>query len=145
MTNWKKLTRGERNNNPGNIKEFDRANIQWVGERATDDDPVFEEFRTPFHGIRALARVLMNYQRIHKLRTIRGIIKRWAPAEENNTDAYVRSVVARTRVGGADSQIDLVSPSSNVVLPLVKAIIHHENGRVMYSDQLIVAAIDAAR
>ena len=53
----KRLTRGERNNNPGNIRQTD---ADWIGERATDSDPAFEEFTTPEDGIRALARLLLN-------------------------------------------------------------------------------------
>src|SRR5262245_58187606 len=99
-------TRGERNNNPGNLREVD--GVHWVGERATDDDPAFEEFNTPEDGIRALAKTLLSYQRKHGLRTVTGIITRWAPSNENNTIAYI-DAVARSMGVLSSADIDLES------------------------------------
>jgi hypothetical protein len=59
MTKTCTVPRGIRLNNPGNIKEAPGDKTQWQGERATDDDPVFEEFVSPEAGIRALARTLL--------------------------------------------------------------------------------------
>ena len=64
------LPRGIRSNNPGNIRESSTDKTQWGGERATDDDPVFEEFETPQHGIRAMTRILMTYQNRYDLMTV---------------------------------------------------------------------------
>lgn len=142
MVPWSILTRGERNHNPGNIRESKGDRTQWDGERATDDDPAFEEFETPYHGIRALARILLNYERRRGLKSIREMIQRWAPSSENDTDAYVRSVVQR--VGRpADAPLDLAGHPATLV-SLAAAIIIHENGRNMYSFDLIVEAVDAA-
>lgn len=52
-------TRGIRNNNPGNL-EYSKSN-PWVGQNG--DDGRFAKFETPEHGIRALGRNLMSYQR----------------------------------------------------------------------------------
>jgi hypothetical protein len=84
--------RGIRNNNPGNI---DRNTTKWQG--MADDqssDPRFVVFKTPQAGIRALAKILLTYQNHDGLKTVRGIIGRWAPAVENNTSAYVAAVAA---------------------------------------------------
>lgn len=135
-----KPTRGERNNNPGNIREY-RDDPKWQGERATDDDPEFEEFDSPEDGIRALAKVLLAYQRRHGIRTVRGLINRWAPPVENNTESYVEAVANAAGVL-PDTQIDLESAST--MLYIVKAIIKHENGRVSYKDEQIEDGIDRA-
>ncbi len=137
-----KPTRGERNRNPGNIKKVRGAQqARWVGAIEPGSDPVFEEFETDFHGIRALAKTLLTYQRKHGLRTIQGIITRWAPGSENDTAAYARSVALRVK-HNARAQIDL---SGELLNRLVKAIIYHENGRYIYNDDLIASAIQSAR
>ena|SRR3990167_4467406 len=133
--------RGIRNNNPGNLKELPGDKTQWLGERATDDDPIFEEFETPEHGIRALAKVLRNYQRKHGLKTVRGVIGRWAPPSENETGAYAR-FVGRACAVHPDNSLDL--EDDDVLRKLVKAIITFENGEQPYADAVINAGIRMA-
>jgi hypothetical protein len=136
-----KLTRGERANNPGNIREYPNDPTAWKGERATDDDPEFEEFETPEDGIRALGKVLLAYQRKYGIRTIRGIINRYAPSTENDTESYINAVSLRI---GVDSR-DLIDLSDRRVLrDLVEAIIHHENGRISYADTVIDEGVKRA-
>ena len=117
------LPRGIRNNNPGNIKELRGDSTLWQGERATDDDAVMEEFNTMADGIRALGKVLLNYQKVHGLNTVRGIIGRWAPTSENNTGAYVAAVAGKLGVT-PDQPIEV----RLYLQKLVKAICEHENG-----------------
>ena len=125
-------TRGERNNNPGNI---DRSTIRWEGMSADQSsDDRFIVFQTPQFGIRALAKILLNYQDVHNLDTIRQIIDRWAPPSENDTGAYVTDVAADVGVG-PDDKIDLNDAA--ILTKLVTAIIRHENGRVIYSETMI--------
>lgn len=137
----RKPTRGERANNPGNIREYPGDTTAWVGERSTDDDPDFEEFNTPSDGIRALAKVLLSYQRRYGIRTIRGIIKRWAPDVENDTEAYIRSVAKRMGVQDVEP-LDLTHRPT--MQKLVGAIIWHENGRCIYPEAEILSAIERA-
>lgn len=137
-----KVTRGERNRNPGNI-ERSAAN-KWQGRvsdaeyRRTfefrENGGRFEVFSAVEWGIRALAVLLVNYQDKHGLRTIRGIIDRWAPGHENNTGAYVAHVAKLTGFG-PDAVLDLHSYAH--MAPLVRAIITHENGRCLYSQAVI--------
>ena len=134
------MTRGERNNNPGNIREY-ANDPHWVGERVTDDDAAFEEFDTPEDGIRALAKTLLAYQRKHGLRTVKKMINRWAPPNENDTGAYVDAVAHDMGVL-EDTDIDLSSPS--ILCSMVRAIIRHENGRVIYSEEQIEDGVDRA-
>lgn len=135
-------TRGERNNNPGNIREFKHDDTHWLGERATDDDPAFEEFDTPQHGIRALAIVLMNYQRKHGLNTLRQIIDRWAPPNENDTSSYLNDVCQEVGVGPDEPVSMLEEP---VLASTVRAIIKHENGRCIYTAELDAGVAEALR
>lgn len=130
-------TRGERNNNPGNIRE---GSAQWQGE-VPGRDAAFEEFATPELGIRALAVLLRNYQRIHRLRTIRQIITRYAPPTENNTEAYILAV-SRAMEVQPGLPVDLEDNAT--LAKMVRAVIHHENGRVIYSDETIAQAVALA-
>ena len=137
-----KLTRGERNNNPGNIVKSD---IFWRGEIAGDDKR-FESFASPDEGIRALAVILQNYQKKYGLNTVRGIINRYAPPTvngkfENDTGAYINAVSGALGVS-PDAALNLANPA--VLLPLVTAIIKHENGRVLYDQALIASAVGVA-
>lgn len=87
-----KQTRGIRNNNPGNIRNSERND--WKGEvsKADKKDQAFEEFETMSDGVRAMMRLLQKYQRSYNLHTVKEIVERWAPRNENNTAAYVRTV-----------------------------------------------------
>ena len=82
--------RGIRNNNPGNI----RHGAKWQGlkENSRDLDPAFCVFKNPIYGIRALAKGLLNYKKLYGLNTVRSIISRYAPPNENQTLAYIQSV-----------------------------------------------------
>ena len=115
--------RGIRNNNPGNIR---KGKDKWQGLAVDQADADFATFIDPTWGIRALASTLVTYQDRHKLRTIRGIINRWAPPVENDTGAYINAVAANCDVS-ADAIIDL--HKYEVMCPLVESIIRHENGR----------------
>lgn len=129
--------RGIRNNNPGNL-EYSKTN-PWVGQ--TGDDGRFAKFETPEHGIRALGRNLLSYQR-QGIDTVSDIINRWAPpSDNNNTDAYIQAVCAQLGVT-ADQQLDASNPDT--LKALCAAIIQHENGSQPYSDQQLSTGVSAA-
>lgn len=88
--------RGIRNNNPGNIRHG--ANWHGLNPDGRKIDPAFCVFTTSVAGIRALAKVLINYKRIHGLNTVRQIISRYAPPNENQTTAYIQSVAKQLGV-----------------------------------------------
>lgn len=131
--------RGIRNNNPGNIRWGD----EWQGlvpwEQRTDRS--FCQFTAPEYGIRAMIIVLRNYQRKHGLNTLSGIIRRWAPPNENNTQAYINSVAQATGVT-ARQPVDI--GDRNFVLKLLRAIIQHENGNQPYDFDVLIRAIKLA-
>ena len=126
-----KSSRGIRNNNPGNIED---NGTPWQGLASPRNDGRFCRFTAPVWGIRAMARTLISYQDKHQRNTVRKIINRWAPSSENNTDAYIASVVARTEFG-PDAVLDMHSYEH--AEPLVRAIIFHENAQDPY-DQTTV-------
>jgi len=130
-------SRGIRNNNPGNIRWGD----EWKGlvPEAQRTDKSFCQFKAPEFGIRAMIIILRNYQRKHGLKTITGIIKRWAPPNENDTQAYIRSVALATETD-ADKPIDLTD--SRKLFPLLQAIIKHENGTQPYEYDVFIRALD---
>lgn len=138
----KKAPRGIRNNNPFNIKD---SNIEWRGETGRDDDKTFEEFKNPVDGIRAGVKILLNYQKLHGLKTVRGLINRFAPPKnrrgefENDTNSYV-SAVSRAIKVDPDETINV----EQHLLGLSRAIIKHENGFNPYTDRLIRLGIQAA-
>ncbi|MBQ0957028.1 structural protein [Serratia symbiotica] len=135
-----KPPRGIRNNNPGNIRWGD----DWKGllpdKQRTDKS--FCQFSTPEYGIRAMIIILRNYQKKHGINTISGIIHRWAPTSENDTQAYIDSVSQEVGVA-PDQRIDV--SDSRILMKLLQAIIRHENGSQPYSFDVFVRAIDLAR
>lgn len=86
-----KLPRGIRNNNPLNIR---RGKTPWLYEvtLAECPDKSFCQFQTMRTGWRAAFMLLRTYLLKYKLRTIRQIISKWAPSNENNTEMYIRHV-----------------------------------------------------
>lgn len=129
--------RGIRNNNPGNIR---KSAADWVG-KVEGSDPDFETFDTPTNGVRALAKVLIAYQDKHACRTVRQLIDRWAPPNENDTDAYVDAVASAVGVEPDDT---IIVDDPHVLTALVIAVIQHENGMQPYSLPTINAGIEAA-
>jgi hypothetical protein len=77
------------------------------------------------YGYRAVFKLLYNYQKRYGLKTIRKLIERWAPANENHTEAYINSVA--TAVGIApDAKIETMYHDEMV--KMVAAMSRVENG-----------------
>ncbi|HBQ2427905.1 TPA: structural protein [Klebsiella aerogenes] len=131
--------RGIRNNNPGNIRWGD----DWKGlvPTAQRTDKSFCQFTSPEYGIRVMIIILHNYQRKYGLNTVSDIIKRWAPPNENNTQAYINSVAQATGVT-PEQRID--TSDSRFMMKLLQAIVKHENGKQPYSIDVFVQAINLA-
>lgn len=129
--------RGVRNNNPGNLEAS--SSNPWVGQ--TGSDGRFAKFETPEHGIRALGRNLISYQR-QGIDTIGEIINRWAPPSDNkDTDAYIKAVCAQLGVT-ANQPLDASNPDT--LQALCAAIIKHENGTQPYSPDQLSTGVSAA-
>ncbi len=128
------VPRGIRNCNPLNLRP---GRIPWIGEVAPVDG--YCVFITPFAGIRAGAKNMLGYQVLHGLSTVREIVTRWAPAEDqNNVDAYVNDVCQRTGFGPDDH---LVLGGVDTLTRMVTAFIWHEQGQCPYSADEIQTAV----
>lgn len=133
------MTRGLRDNNPGNIE--DDGFTEWEGLATPRNDGVYLVFTDPSYGIRALGRDVSNYVLLDGLApTVTALITRWAPPEENDTASYIADVAGQM---GVDPNQTLAIPGGDL-LALAKAIISHENGLNPYSDAAIAAALALA-
>lgn len=151
MTFDPRQSRGYRNRNPGNI-DYVPAN-KWTGQIGLGDSWLppdkrrFAEFHSAEWGIRALARLLTTYQTRYGLRTVSGIINRWAPPKnnkgqfENHTSAYVSGVAAALGVSPY-AVIDL--SRYDTMKTIVEAIIKHELGGQPYGSWTIVEGLRRA-
>lgn len=119
--NEKNLPRGIRNRNPGNIR---RGKTRYKGE-TQGCDAAFKSFATMQWGYRAIFVLLHTYAVRYGLRTIRGMISRYAPPEENDTRNYVDTVAALSETD-ADRLIDTLRAED--MIPIVEAISRVENG-----------------
>ena len=94
------LPRGIRNNNPLNIR---RSKDQWQGLRAQQTDASFCQFETLEYGWRAAFYLLTRtYYHKYRLFTIRAIISKWAPPNENLTATYIQNVSRLTGIAPDD-------------------------------------------
>jgi len=136
-----RLPRGVRNNNPGNI-DFNPKN-KWRGQIGLEEgvsNPRFARFDTPQNGIRAIAKLLLNY---HKkgFTTVQMMINRWAPPNENDTGAYVKAVAL---VVGVQPTEHIPALSLFQLVQMTQAIIRHENGYEPYNRAVITDAVREA-
>lgn len=130
------MSRGIRNNNPGNIRH---GASNWQGMSSAQTDKDYIQFDDPVYGIRAIAKLLKNYQTRYGLNTVAEIINRWAPPSENITGAYVKHV----------AEVAGVKPDQEILIddymrPVILTIIQHENGRQPYTVDQIEKGISLA-
>ena len=116
------MSRGIRNCNPGNIRH---SSVCYQGEVSPSQDTSFKQFRSMAWGYRAMFVLLDTYRVKYGLKTIREMISRYAPASENDTEAYIRRV---TRATGIDKDVVLDTHSAEQMIPIVCAISEVENG-----------------
>jgi hypothetical protein len=110
--------RGIRNNNPGNIRSGSFANS--AGAIGADDKgfAIFADMQT---GMQATMALLRSYA-ARGFDTIRKVISRWAPGNENNTQAYIADVAKK--LGLSPDQV----LNGSQLGSLSQAIFAHENG-----------------
>ena len=119
----KRETRGYRNANPLNI----RINSdKFQGEIQPSGDREFKQFETMAYGYRAAFRVLRTYINNYKCDTIRKIISRFAPTNENHTENYIRVVSERSGIPADDP---IYADSREMMIRIVAAMSYVENGR----------------
>ena len=90
-----KMSRGLRNNNPGNIR---RGGACFKGEKAESSDAAFRQFESIEWGYRAMFVLLNTYAKKYGCRTLRMMINRYAPPVENHTESYIRRVADATHL-----------------------------------------------
>lgn len=145
MTLVPRVPRSVRNNNPGNLE---RNGITWAGfmplDHMTADQRAeqrFCVFSSPKYGFRALAIVLRTYRYTHACYNIDQIIKRFAPAVENATDAYIAAVALAMNVD-PDEPLDLSKPDQ--LIELCRAISKHEAGGWFFNEDDLLGGVDMA-
>lgn len=117
------MSRGLRNNNPGNIRQ---NSDNFLGEIKPSTDPAFKQFESIEYGYRAIFVTLNTYQKKYGLSTIRAMISRWAPPKDNNdTEAYIRAVSSES---GVPENSHITSTNKDVMVPIVAAMSRVENG-----------------
>lgn len=110
--------RGQRNNNPFNIKISQAA---WRGELLHNTDGTFEQFKDMYHGIRAGVKLLHNYVRFG-YKTPLQIISRFAPDTENDTNKYLRFLFEK----------GYIKDINEIIVPATIAMYHLCTGITMY-------------
>lgn len=119
----KRETRGMRNNNPCNI----RINSdKFQGEVQPSQDKEFKQFETAAYGYRAAFRILKTYINNYKCDTIRKIISRFAPTNENHTENYIKVVSERSGIPENDT---VYADNREMMIRIVAAMSFVENGR----------------
>lgn len=116
------MTRGLRNNNPGNIRI---SGIKYQGEIQPSKDKSFKQFSSMPYGYRAMFVILKHYYIRGHLTTISQMIQRWAPANENNIIAYINHVSAWS---GIHKDTVLEITSKGMMCAVVAAMSRVENG-----------------
>jgi hypothetical protein len=86
-SNIANLSRGIRNNNPGNLV---KTSIKWQG-KVVGNDARFETFENMVYGTRAMMLDIINDVN-EGTNTPRKLITEYAPPSENFTDAYITKV-----------------------------------------------------
>lgn len=86
------LTRGIRNNNPANIR---RSASKWLGLAKYQLDKKFCQFTEMSYGIRAFFIIMRTYRYKYNCKSPRSILTRFAPASENDLDAYLRFIESK--------------------------------------------------
>lgn len=123
----KNLSRGLRNNNPGNIR---RSSTHWLGLSHFQNDSQFCQFEKMEFGVRALLVLLRTYYNKHHCNTIKKVISRFAPSSENNTENYIKFVCSFVALP-PDIKLSL-SATLELALPIMR----YECGFRMTLDEL---------
>jgi len=128
---------------PGNI-DYNSRNAwqEQLGLEVGVTKPRFARFDHPDNGVRVLGKLLLNYRGKDGMPGVGrpGIdtplefINRWAPASENDTNAYAKAIAKRLGVGVRNS---IVIFRPQILRERVVGIIVHENGINPYPSTLI--------
>jgi hypothetical protein len=119
------LSRGFRNCNPLNIR---RGRDQWQGQAEKQTDAAFVVFKSMEWGWRAAFKLLTRtYYHKYRLYTIRMIVNKWAPPQENLTATYIENVSRLTKIP-PDEPIGIPSDQPERWMSVGIAMAIQENG-----------------
>lgn len=136
--------RAQRNNNPLNIVKGSPWQGLMVPEMMTPEQEAetrFCVFSAPRWGFRAAAVTIITYFDKYQIDTIRGVIQRWAPPAENDTNAYIGFVCVHAGFS-SDEVLDL--HSYDVLFRLLKAMSQEEAGGWYFDDKDLEAGLRSA-
>lgn len=125
----KKISRAEKNCNPGNIR---RSTTKYRGE-ADSQDRQFKAFLSMEWGYRAIFVLLYTYSQRYGLKTIPTMIGRYAPPDENNTDSYSRFVC---RESGVEASTVIDTLCREQMIPIVATMAKMEGVNLPDSAQI---------
>lgn len=107
------------------VRNNNFAGIRRPGIVAGPNSGGFQTYATPEEGIQAISKLLLAYNDKHGLNTLQGIISRWAPPNENDTQGLIGRA---SRVSGfaPGQQLNLRDPAT--MSKVVEAMIRGEQG-----------------
>ena len=123
ITNPLGTTVGLLNNNPGNILADKFVDAIKNGIMSSDGE--FAIFKSPEDGIRAIDTLLKTYNTKYNLKTISGIINKWAPPTKYQTMDYINFV---SKSVGIDANAIISIDNKVIRSQIINAIITKENG-----------------
>lgn len=97
------LILGEKPKEQGRPSDTNVGNLRQPGKQE------FQQFATREEGLKALDNQLKIYGEKHKIDTLRGLVTRYAPPSENDTENYIKFLSDRTGIK-PDQKIDLTDP-----------------------------------
>lgn len=121
------IPRPARNNNPFDLEAGDHWQGLMPTDRLTEQQrhERFAVFEAPEWGFRAGVVMLRNYKILYGLNTVRKVVSRLAPPNENPTNDYMNFVAHEIGVK-PDDVIDITNPSTMFLL--AKAVARDETG-----------------
>jgi hypothetical protein len=132
-------TLGVRNKNLLNVRPTADKNDPWLGQSGVNEN--YAVFESVDMGIRAGDKVLTTYGTKHNINTVEEVLKRFAPAADNNdTEAYIKHVSNKTGFA-RDEEIDL--SDSSVRDALLSAMVKQESDEDVSAGQIRAAVIRA--
>lgn len=136
-------TASERRHNPFDLEDY---GIPWRGMVGTEDK--FCVFDTDAHGLRAGFRDLYVAWSKDRRRNVAAIVTAFAPPNENDTAAYIAAVCERMS-SWLSPEIGPFTPlnldDNTQLMALGIAVIRQEQGRVIYGNADLWAALAASR
>lgn len=123
-----------RYNNPGHLTKYSGVRRGLVENQPASD---LLAFKRPLDGIRALADRLIALQEVSGVLPLRDLLAQWAERRRADTD-FVESVA---KLAGLELDAPADMTDYKVLRPVMDAIIRHENGRMPYTNSVMVKSL----